>query len=171
MTTEHMAILSQAQPPRALSIAGAYPLLLAKGEKKIEIRCWGEKSHRGITFFHASSGTGFEESFQEWGLSRGDCPKFSLIGVAELVEIVQYNTPEKWERDIPLHRWDEDYWQVIDCYDGKIPYGHRFGNPILFPTPITNVEGTFRYWLPKSDRQKIGFEKAIENLKKLNYLS
>jgi hypothetical protein len=165
-----MPILSK-NAPRALSIAGAYPLLIAKGEKAIEIRCWGEKAHRGLTFLHASSGSAFEHSFAEWGLSRQQCPKYSFVGAADLVEVIQYDSPEKWEKDIPLHRWDADYWEVVDCYDGKLPYGHRFRNPILFSDPITNIEGTFRYWLPKSERQKAGFKRGIKLLETTGYLS
>ena len=36
---------------------------------------------------------------------------------------------------------------------------------------LPNIEGTFRYWLPKSERQKAGFQKAIALLETAGYLS
>jgi len=42
---------------------------------------------------------------------------------------------------------------------------------IAFDNPILNVPGSFNYWEPKNDRQKVGFEKATTLLKLMGYLS
>jgi len=106
-----MNILSKAKGAslKALSIAGAYPWLLASGKKGIELRCWGEKSHRGLTLLHSSSGSEFEQSFEDYNLTREQCPKFSIIGCAVLVDVICYDSRQKWECDIDRHLWDEDY--------------------------------------------------------------
>lgn len=166
-----MNILAKGASLKALSVAGAYPWLLASGKKAIEIRIWGEKSHRGITLLHASSGSEFEQSFEDHALTREQCPKFSLVGCAVLVDVICYDSRQKWERDIDRHLWDEDYEMVLDCYDGRFPYGHIFEKPLLFDKPIRNVPGKYRYWEAANDRQKAGFAKAIELLNSHSYLS
>lgn len=171
LNLDNMNILAKSSPLKALSIAGSYPLLLASGKKAIEIRIWGEKAHRGLTLLHSSSGSDFEESFEEHGLSREQCPKFSLIGCAVLVDVVCYNSRQKWERDIDRHLWDEDYEAVLDCYDGRFPFGHIFQKPLLFKKPILDVPGRYRYWEAANDRQKAGFEKAKLLLKASDYLN
>lgn len=161
-------ILAKNAPQRALSIAGAYPWLLASSRKKIELRIWGEKKHRGMTFLHSSSGADYEDSFEEYSITRQQCPKFAIIGCAILTDVICYDRPEKWERDIEKHLWDDEYEAVLDCYGGRFPYGHVFEDAILFPEPILDVPGAYGYWQPKNDRQRLGFEKAITLLKTLS---
>ena len=104
-------------------------------------------------------------------MTRQQCPKFALIGCAVLVDVICYDSRQKWERDIERHLWDDDYESVLDCYDGRFPYGHVFEKAIAFPKPILDVPGAYGYWEPKKDRQKLGFEKAIALLESLGYLS
>jgi hypothetical protein len=162
-----MNILAKSGSIRALSVAGPFPWRLASGKKKIELRSWST-SYRGIILLHSSSGAGYEDLFEHFGMSRRNCPKFALIGAAKLVDSVIYDTPEKWEADRDRHCWvgDESYEEVLACYGGY-PRGHVMEDAIAFNTPILDVPGARNYWLPKSDRQKTGFEKAIALLNSL----
>jgi|SRR4028119_395371 hypothetical protein len=166
-----MNILSKGASLKALSVAGAYPWLLASGKKGIELRIWGEKAHRGLTLLHSSSGSEFEQSFEDYKLTREQCPKFSIVGCAVLVDVICYDSRQKWERDVDRHLWDEDYEVVLGCYDGRFPYGHVFEKSLLFKKPVLDVPGKYRYWEAANERQKIGFEKATELLKASGYLN
>ncbi|HEY9635218.1 MAG TPA: hypothetical protein V6D14_17585 [Coleofasciculaceae cyanobacterium] len=162
--TRIMNILSKNASLRALSVAGAFPWLLASGKKPIELRSWGERKHRNITLLHSSSSSYYEASFVQHRVSRQQCPKFAFIGAATLVDVVCYDSRQKWERDIDKHLWDEDYDVVLGFYGDRPPYGHVFDNPVLFDEPILDVPGAYGYWQPKNDRQKKGFEQAMKLL-------
>jgi hypothetical protein len=155
---------------RALSVAGPFPWRIARGYKEIELRSWAT-ARRGIILLHASSGAGYEHLFEPFGLSRKDCPKFSIVGAARLVDSVCYDTEAKWEAHRDRHCWvgEETYLEVLSQYGGY-PYGHVMEDAIAFDTPILDVPGSFNYWQPKNDRQKVGFKKAIELLESTGYL-
>lgn len=156
-----MNILAKNPQIRALSVAGPFPWLLSSGWKPIELRNWST-TYRGIVFFHASSGVGYEHLFAQFGLNRKDCPKYSIVGAAKLVDCICYDRASKWEADLERHRWvgNESYDEVLSQY-GCCPYGHVFEDAIAFDSPILDIPGAFNYWEPKNDRQKRGFEKAI----------
>jgi hypothetical protein len=166
-----MNILAKARSIRALSVASPFPWRIALGHKQIELRSWATK-HRGIILLHASSGNGYEHLFEHFGLSRKDCPKFALVGAAKLVNSVCYDTEAKWEADRQRHCWvgNDTYIEVLSQYGGY-PHGHVLEEAIAFDQPITDVPGARNYWLPKDERQKAGFEKAIELLKASGYLN
>jgi hypothetical protein len=166
-----MNILSEACSVRGLSVGGPFAWRLASGKKEIELRSWATK-YRGLILIHASSGSGYEELFEHFGLSRKNCPKFALIGAARLVDCVRYDSEQKWEADRDRHCWvgEETYLEVLSQYGGY-PYGHVLEDAIAFDKPIFDVPGSFNYWQPKNDRQKVGFKKAIELLKACGYLS
>lgn len=168
-----MKILSDLsdQPLRGLSVAGPFPWLLAKGKKEIELRSWAT-SHRGVVLLHASSGSDYNHLFKRFKMRRSDCPKFAIVGAAKLTGCICYDRPSKWQADLSRHRWagHETYEEVIDLY-GKPPFGHIFENAIAFENPILDVPGAFNYWLPKNERQKVGFQKAIALLQSSDYLS
>lgn len=50
---------------RALSIAGAYPWLIATGEKPAECRNWPIDSYRGLVLLHNSSSTAWDDSWHQ----------------------------------------------------------------------------------------------------------
>lgn len=138
---------------RRLSIAGCYALLIAEGTKTIELRNWQEKVYRGLVMLHCSSGSGYEFSYETWEISKEECPKSSIIGVATLVDCVKYDNEKAWDSDREKFQWDISYKEALEEYQGKIPYGHVFENPYVFSPPILNIKGTFRYWEPKTEPQ------------------
>lgn len=145
--------LNQDTEIRGLSIAGCYALLIAEGTKTIELRVWQEKSYRGLVMLHCSSGSGYEVSYEQWEVSLEECPKSSIIGVATLVDCVKYDSAKKWDADREKFQWDISYKEVLEEYQGKVPYGHVFENPYVFDPPILGIKGTFRYWEPKTESQ------------------
>jgi hypothetical protein len=167
-----MNILAESRSIRALSVAGPFPWRIAHGHKQIELRSWAT-SHSGIIILlHASSGSGWEHLFEPFGLSRKDCPKFSIVGAARLKTCVQYNSEKLWEAHRDRHCWvgNDTYLEVLSQYGGY-PYGHIMEDAIAFDQPILDVPGARNYWLPKNERQKVGFEKAIKLLKATGFLS
>ncbi|RUT02722.1 hypothetical protein DSM106972_056420 [Dulcicalothrix desertica PCC 7102] len=145
--------LTQDTEIRGLSIAGCYALLIAEGTKTIELRVWQEKTYRGLVMLHCSSGSGYDFSYEHWEISKDECPKSSIIGVATLVDCIKYDTAKKWDADREKFQWDISYKQALEEYQGKPIYGHVFENPCVFDPPILNIKGTFRYWEPKTDPQ------------------
>lgn len=162
-----MNIISRMPPIKALSVAGGFPLLLAKGTKEIEIRSWGTQ-WSGITLLHSSSSSGYEASFPTFGLRREDCPKFSIVGAARLKTCIKYDRQKWWDAHKSRHLWNEDFAEVLEQY-GKPFYGHVFEDAILFDKPILGVRGAYGYWEPKKERQEVGFEKAIALLSAIGY--
>ena len=145
---------------RALSIAGAYPLLIAERNKSIELRTWGEHKYRGIVLLHCSSSKAYDFSYEQWGVSLEECPKKAIIGAATLSDCIRYDSSEKWRRDIENHCWDISYKEMLEEYNGKVPWGHVFTNPATFSVPILDVKGTFRYWKPTTLDQRLAFALA-----------
>jgi hypothetical protein len=99
-----MNIVSKSLPVKALSVAGPFPWRIAQGHKQIELRSWAT-AHQGVILLHASSGAGYEHLFEHFGLSRKDCPKFSIVGAARLKTCIQYNSEKLWEAHRDHHCW------------------------------------------------------------------
>jgi hypothetical protein len=145
---------------RALSIAGAFAYLIGEGSKTIELRNWGEKSYRGLVLLHCSGSRAYDYSFEEWEVSKEECPYNSIVGVATLVDCIKYDTAKKWQDGIEGHLWDIPYQEALQEYKGKIPYGHVFEDPYIFSPTVPNVKGTFRYWTPKDENQIDAFREC-----------
>lgn len=149
---------------RALSIAGPYACLLAKGMKQIELRSW-KTSYRGLVLLHCSASRFYDPEFETWGILPTQCPKSAIIGAAILFDCITYNTRQQWEGDEKRHLFFAEFMKYPeirrDCYNGKPPIGHVFKNPIVFEPPILGVPGALNYWRPKTERQQEGFERAL----------
>ncbi|MEA5573277.1 ASCH domain-containing protein [Calothrix sp. UHCC 0171] len=151
---------------RGFSIAGAYPYLIATGNKTIEIRNWEEKYYRGVVLLHCSSSKAYDGSFEEWGLTLEECPKSAIIGFATLVDCKAYND-KTWEEDFEKHCWEVPYSEAVEQYGGKQIYGHVFDNPYVLEEPLLGIKGTFRYWVAKDEAQIDAFEEVQLMLKEL----
>lgn len=118
---------------RALSIAGAWGWLIAKGYKKYEYRTW-QTNYRGPVLLHVSSSREWDNSFQEFGVPYEECPKSSVIGMAT----------------------------VTDCFFDEQQgfYAHEMTDPVLFSKPILDVKGARNYWKPKGSEHEQIFAKA-----------
>jgi hypothetical protein len=127
---------------KALSIKQPWANLIIDNllifRKDIEIRTWNTK-HRGIFFIHASLKPD-ELAIKHFGYEDKILSKGCLVGVANLVDVKQYNNKTEFQADTKRHKnfWDpEKYPQYgfiledVRALDNPIPFK---GNLNFFET-------------------------------------
>ena len=137
---------------RVLSLIGAYPLLLASGEKQIELRTW-TTNFRGYVAFHCSKSSADDESYEYFDVDENDCPKSAIIGVGKLVEVIKFDK-DSWFLHQDVHLRDDSYCEVMEETRGKPMYGHRFEQCWIFELPVLDVSGSRNYWSPRTENQE-----------------
>lgn len=153
----------QQKEVRGLSIAGCFSLLLASAEKEIELRTW-TTDYRGITLFHCSATKSLDWTYDYYFVEPEECPKKSIVGSGELIEVIQFDTEEKWNELMPQHLNEDTYEEMLDSNNGKPVYGHRYANTWLFKEPIEGVPGALNYWAPLKSEQIKAFEQSVKNI-------
>lgn len=84
---------------KALSLKQPWAELILQGKKTIETRKW--KTHfRGTFLIHASLRPNIEE-MNEFGFSA--LPTGCIVGMAELIDVIEYSTKELFDKDIDNH--------------------------------------------------------------------
>ena len=131
---------------RALSIAGAYPWLIATGEKQAEYRTWPIDSYRGLVLLHNSTTTEWDDSWNEI-VEDGDITreetrqmKGSLIGFAFLTNCTSAQP---------------------DGYDG---FYHWMEGPARFPATLA-CPGARNYWRATRPEQQEAFTLAWHHIR------
>ncbi len=111
---------------KALNVYQPWAELIIQGRKGIELRK-RRTSHRGPLAIRATR-TVLEWACQKYGLPAGDLATGAIVGVVEVVEVVEL-TPERWaaERDQHLNEAPSP---------GIWRYGWRVQNPRRLPEPL-----------------------------------
>ena len=84
---------------KALSLKQPYAELITTGKKTIEIRSWNTK-FRGKFYVHASGNT-INKAMKKYGYT--SLAKRSIIGTAELVDVIKYGSDEEFLKDSDKH--------------------------------------------------------------------
>lgn len=150
---------------RGLSGTGVFPLLLASGVKKMELRSW-TTSYRGYALFHCSATKTDDWTFEYYDIPIEDSPKSSILGYGKLFDVIKLDTKELWEEYRDEHLNDDEFEEALEYNNGKL-YGHRFENAECFwDNPIVGVPGSLNYWTPKKEKQVEAFElvKKVHNI-------
>ncbi len=90
----------------ALSVKQPWAALLAAGRKTVEVRTW-PVSRRGTVLIHASKAPDLRPE----GWAAIDTPELEalalmqgvILGAAELVDCIRYDTPDRFAADAPRH--------------------------------------------------------------------
>ncbi|MFA5176365.1 MAG: ASCH domain-containing protein [Candidatus Nanoarchaeia archaeon] len=91
---------------KALSLKQPWAELILQGKKTIELRKWKTK-FRGKFYIHAS-GSIDDKSMERYNFK--DLPKKSLVGTAELVEVITYTNKKEFLKDKNKHLALTDEW-------------------------------------------------------------
>lgn len=130
---------------RALSIAGAYPWLIAIGEKQAEHRTWPINSYRGLVLLHNSSTTDWDSSWN---------------GVIENRDITSQQSKAMKGKIMGFAFLNDCTSAQPEGYDG---YFHWMDGPALFaPDDWPPAPGARNYWRATRPGQQQAFSRAWE---------
>lgn len=111
---------------KALSMKQPVPELILQGKKTIELRTWNTQ-FRGKFALHASL-----NELKGFGIDTKRLPHGALVGTAELVDVIKFNSLEHLQRFQDKHLARSKNWFV----DGRT-YGFIIKNPKRFEKPIS----------------------------------
>jgi hypothetical protein len=114
---------------KALSFRQPWATLIVTGRKSIEIRGWRPKrlTLPQMILIHASKKVD-EEMLDAFGMTK-DLPRGAILGEALMIEIVQYDTLDKWLQEIDKHKNSPQGFR-------KGLYGFVLANPKQYHEPI-----------------------------------
>ena len=128
----------------ALSVKQPWAALLVAGLKQIEVRTWGTR-RRGPVLIHAS---GVPDPRPDgWALITDPLVRTlaeqtgGIIGAAELVECVEYPTPERFAADAALHHNPPGWFApprlfgFVFRHPRTLPFRRLPGSTFFFPVP------------------------------------
>ncbi|MCS6975441.1 MAG: ASCH domain-containing protein [Gemmatales bacterium] len=135
------------QPEYALSLKQPWAALVVLGFKTIEVRRW-PTDRRGPILIHASQTA--DERDEVWQrvppAARGLAElRGGIIGQAELVDCITYDTREAFRRDEARH------WNRADWFRPPRLYGFVFRHPKLLP--FRPVLGWMRFFRPETEQK------------------
>jgi hypothetical protein len=124
----------------ALSLKQPWAALLAHGHKTIEVRRW-PTARRGKVLIHAARVS--DDRPEVWAKVPAEFLKAAqiiggIVGEGELLECLQYRSPEAFGRDQARHLND------LSWYEPPVLYGFVFGN--LKPLPFHPYSGWMRFF-------------------------
>src|SRR5207253_148236 len=108
----------------ALSLKQPWATLVVHGRKKIEVRNW-PTTRRGRVLIHAALVSDDRSEAWKWvpaDLQRSARLTGGILGAADLVECVAYNSRDAFAADQPKHLNDPGW------FDGRKLYGFTFAN-------------------------------------------
>lgn len=126
---------------KALSLRQPYAELIVQGIKTIELRKWNTK-FRGKFLVHASKFQPNDVLVWELGLSLHDLEFGALIGVADLIDVKDYDKlpASEWEMDAPKHLAGIDYMTSTKGFILKNAKKFRYSIPCKGQLNFFNVD-------------------------------
>ena len=138
------------EPPHALSVRQPWAALLACGAKAVEVRTW-PTARRGPVLIHAAKG--HDDRPEGWArivtpeLKALAALRGGIVGIAELVECVRYETPGAFALAGEWHLNSPDWYRAGGLYGfvfqnaRPIAYHACPGRTLFFEVPDLVLPG------------------------------